>query len=84
MALVNVSSYYIPPANPSSPALAFQVTSLVDSYMIWAGTTEGNAQDVDSAASQGRLTQEWACAMPDVKVLITFNSSVLYPNLCYT
>lgn len=64
---IKVSSHYIPPVNSSSPALAIQVTSLVDSYMIWAGIAEGNAEDVHSAASQGRLTQEWACAMPSLK-----------------
>ncbi|KAF8518768.1 hypothetical protein JB92DRAFT_2901589 [Gautieria morchelliformis] len=64
---VNVSSHFIPPLNSSSPALAFQVTSLVDSYMIWAGIMEGHAEDVHNAASHGRLTQEWACAMPSLK-----------------
>ena len=75
---MNVSFHYIPPLDSSSPALAFQVTSLVDSYMIWAGITEGNADDVHTAASKGRLTQEWACAMPSLKVLITVNSLVSY------
>jgi proteasome assembly chaperone 4 len=76
--IAQISSHFIPPLNSSSPALAFQVTSLVDSYMIWAGIMEGNAEDVHNAASRGRLTQDWACAMPSLKVLIKSYKSLSY------
>lgn len=79
---IQVSSHYVPPVNSTSPALAFQVTSLVDSYMIWAGIMEGNAEDVHNAASHGRLTQEWACAMPSLQVLINFCSFVVLILAC--
>ncbi|EIN11884.1 hypothetical protein PUNSTDRAFT_37554, partial [Punctularia strigosozonata HHB-11173 SS5] len=48
------------------PALALQVTSLVDSYMLWVGTTEAKEEDVKSgsAIEQGVLARDWACAMP--------------------
>ena len=65
---IGISSHYVPPFNSSSPALAFQVTSLVDSYMIWVGVTDGRPEDVQSAASRGTLTQDWACAMPSLNV----------------
>lgn len=43
--------------------LVAQITTLVDSYMIWLGSVE-TSQDSDQAAIQGgRLCTDWACAM---------------------
>ena len=61
---ISVSRRYLTPSDPSLPALVLQVTQLVDSYMLWIGSTEGSADDVDMAPMQGNLCKDWACAMP--------------------
>ncbi|KIJ19173.1 hypothetical protein PAXINDRAFT_69942 [Paxillus involutus ATCC 200175] len=55
---------YIPPPEPTLPALALHVTSLVDSYMLWAGVTEEPPETVQNAPRSGSLCRDWACAMP--------------------
>ncbi|KIK97798.1 hypothetical protein PAXRUDRAFT_135570 [Paxillus rubicundulus Ve08.2h10] len=55
---------YIPPAEPTLPALALHVTSLVDSYMLWVGVTEEPPETVENAPRSGALCRDWACAMP--------------------
>ncbi|OJA20108.1 hypothetical protein AZE42_07973 [Rhizopogon vesiculosus] len=62
--LISVSSNYIAPSDPSLPALALQITSLVDSYMIWVGATNQPPESVQNAARSGSLCRDWACAMP--------------------
>ena len=62
--LISVNSKYIAPSDPSLPALALQITSLVDSYMIWVGVTNQLPESVESAARSGLLCRDWACAMP--------------------
>lgn len=62
--LISVSSRYIAPTDPSLPALALQITSLVDSYMIWIGATNQPPESVQNAARSGSLCRDWACAMP--------------------
>lgn len=59
---------FVPPSDPTLPALALQVTRLRDSYMLWIGTTEESAEDVQNAPLQGHLARDWACAMPANKV----------------
>ncbi|KAF8588722.1 hypothetical protein K439DRAFT_1334796 [Ramaria rubella] len=76
--VISVSTYYIPPIHINSPPLAFQVTSLIDSYMIWIGIMEGTAENVHAAASNGRLAQEWACAMPSTHSSIPSPGTSLY------
>jgi len=66
---IAVTTHYVSPSDSSSPALAFQVTSMVNSYMVWGGIAQGTPEEVESAASNGRLAQDWACAMPPSKVL---------------
>ncbi|KAF8070607.1 hypothetical protein FPV67DRAFT_1561372 [Lyophyllum atratum] len=61
---ISVDTKYLAPSDPSLPALALQVTRLVDSYMLWIGTTDRSAEDVYEAATQGSLCKDWACAMP--------------------
>ncbi|KAJ8588858.1 hypothetical protein M405DRAFT_696736, partial [Rhizopogon salebrosus TDB-379] len=59
-----VSSKYVASSDPSLPALALQITSLVDSYMIWVGVTNQPPESVQNAARSGLLGRDWACAMP--------------------
>jgi proteasome assembly chaperone 4 len=66
--MIAVEARYIPAPDPSLPALAIQITRLVDSYMLWVGTTELEAQDVAKAPLFGGLSKDWACAMPPNKV----------------
>jgi proteasome assembly chaperone 4 len=70
MTFISVETRFIPSADSSLPSLALQVSCLVDSYMIWIGTTECVPEDVHKAASQGSLTRDWACAMPPVTVCL--------------
>ena len=68
MSQVHVFTKYIPPAEPTLPALALQVTQLVGSCMIWAGVTDEEAENVQAAPVQGALTRDWVCAMPQTNV----------------
>ncbi|EKM54417.1 uncharacterized protein PHACADRAFT_97648 [Phanerochaete carnosa HHB-10118-sp] len=61
---VSVHARFVPPADPSLPPLALQVTQLVGSYMIWVGSTEETAENVQLAPLRGALTRDWTCAMP--------------------
>jgi Proteasome assembly chaperone 4 len=65
---ISAQTKYLAAADPSLPALALQVTRLVDSYMLWIGTTELSPEDVSKAPSQGSLARDWACAMPAITV----------------
>ena len=68
MAGINVETKYFPSSGASSPALALQVTCLVDSYMLWIGVTEELEEDVSRAILQGHLGKDWAVSMPPWKV----------------
>ena len=61
---IHVETRYIPPAELAVPALAVQITRLVDTFMIWAGTTDSEPKEVHNAPLQGCLSKDWACAMP--------------------
>ncbi|KAH9935531.1 uncharacterized protein B0H18DRAFT_976134 [Fomitopsis serialis] len=61
---ITVETKLVSPPDPTLPALAIQVTRLLDSYMLWIGTTDETAEDVHSAPLQGHLARDWACAMP--------------------
>ncbi|KDQ57797.1 hypothetical protein JAAARDRAFT_35487 [Jaapia argillacea MUCL 33604] len=63
---IRVQTRYFPPSDSAIPALALQVTHLVDSYMLWIGTTEMEAENVDKAPLAGALGRDWACAMPAI------------------
>ncbi|GJE95494.1 PAC4 domain-containing protein [Phanerochaete sordida] len=51
---VSVHARFVPPAEPSLPPLALQVTRLVGSYML--------------APLRGSLTRDWTCAMPPTSI----------------
>ncbi|VDC06948.1 unnamed protein product [Peniophora sp. CBMAI 1063] len=59
---VNIETRFQPSQGDGIPAIAVQVTCLVNSYMIWAGAT--GEEDATSAVKAGRLVADWACAMP--------------------
>ncbi|TFK93714.1 hypothetical protein K466DRAFT_511009 [Polyporus arcularius HHB13444] len=61
---IHVETRYIPSAELAVPALAVQITRLVDTVMIWAGTTDSEPEEVHNAPLQGCLSKDWACAMP--------------------
>jgi proteasome assembly chaperone 4 len=71
--MISVETKYFPSPDSSLPALALQVTQLVDSYLLWIGVFEGLPDEVHKAPLHGRLTRDWACAMPtgtiDVRIL---------------
>ncbi|EIM81218.1 uncharacterized protein STEHIDRAFT_42849, partial [Stereum hirsutum FP-91666 SS1] len=53
----------------SLPTLALQVTSLVNSYMLWIGTTRGEeSKKAEEAVMGGCVARDWACAMPPLGV----------------
>lgn len=69
---INVQTRYVAPSEPSLPALAVRTTRLVDTYMLWVGTTDQAQDEVENAPSQGFLARDWACAMPprDVSIIM--------------
>jgi hypothetical protein len=67
-AAISIETKYLPSTDASLPALALQVTRLVDSYMLWIGTTDAAPEDASKAPLQGNLARDWACAMPAIIV----------------
>lgn len=65
---ISVETKYFPSSGASSPALALQVTCLVDSYMLWIGVTEELEENASNAILQGHLGKDWAVSMPPWKV----------------
>lgn len=61
---IHVDTRYFPPADLALPALAVQTTRLVDTYMLWVGTTDVDQEQIENAPLQGCLAKDWACAMP--------------------
>ena len=72
MPKIGVETKYIAPPDYSFPALALQVTRLAGSYMIWVGTTDESAEDIENAPLYGSLCRDWACAMPPLQVCLSF------------
>ena len=62
--MIETETKYFPATSDGLPALALQITKLVDSYMLWIGVTECLAEEVKQAPSRGKLCRDWACAMP--------------------
>lgn len=67
-ASISVETKHLVSSDPSQPALALQVTRLVDSYMLWVGIAEGSPDDVEKSSLRGNLCKDFACAMPLVTV----------------
>ena len=70
--VIKIVSKQLTGSDSSLPLLAMQIICLVDSYMIWVGTTsDGRGEQVDGGAElaplQGHLARDWACAMPPVR-----------------
>ena len=68
-----VTRYFSADENTGLPAIIVQVTCWTASYMVWAGTTDEAIDEQDTTritglVEQGRLGQDWACAMPSPKV----------------
>ncbi|PFH53832.1 hypothetical protein AMATHDRAFT_136955 [Amanita thiersii Skay4041] len=61
---IPIHTEYFPPSDPALPAFALQIIKLVDSYMIWVGTTDVQAEEVDRAMGQGNLCKNWAYGLP--------------------
>ncbi|KAH9858781.1 hypothetical protein C2E23DRAFT_19475 [Lenzites betulinus] len=61
---IQVDTQYFPSAGHALPPLAVQTTRLVNSYMLWVGTTDVEQDQVETAPLQGSLAKDWACAMP--------------------
>ncbi|KDQ21604.1 hypothetical protein BOTBODRAFT_168843 [Botryobasidium botryosum FD-172 SS1] len=78
---IGVSVHHFP-GTSLAPAIIVQVTHLQDSYMVWAGTTESNsdaeADVVAQIEQRGRLTRDWACAMPSIRELMPPASTSLF------
>ncbi|GJJ06325.1 hypothetical protein Clacol_000516 [Clathrus columnatus] len=65
--VITVSSHVAPPVDVYSPSIVFQITSLIDSYMIWVSAVQGLPENPSQVARDGRLSHDWACAMPPAK-----------------
>ena len=68
-----VTRYFPAEEDTGLPAIVVQVICWTGSFMVWAGTTDEaiDKQDttrITSLVEQGRLGQDWACAMPSPKV----------------
>ncbi|KAF8499736.1 hypothetical protein F5888DRAFT_1610719 [Russula emetica] len=74
---ISVETKYFPSSGASSPALALQVTCLVDSYMLWIGVTEELEENASRAILQGHLGKDWAVSMPPWKTLPATGSQLL-------
>ena len=69
---IKIVSKQLTGSDSSLPPLTMQIICLVDSYMIWVGTTsDGRGEQVEGGAElaplQGQLARDWACAMPPVR-----------------
>jgi hypothetical protein len=73
---ISVETKYFPSLGASSPALALQVTCLVDSYMLWIGVTEELEEKASDAILQGHLGKDWAVSMPPWKVRNSRNEGI--------
>jgi proteasome assembly chaperone 4 len=76
MAGISVETKYFASSGASSPALALQMTCLVDSYMLWIGVTEELEENASRAILQGHLGKDWAVSMPPWKVRNSRNEGI--------
>ncbi|EJD42680.1 hypothetical protein AURDEDRAFT_67329 [Auricularia subglabra TFB-10046 SS5] len=61
------------------PPFVVQLTTMKDSYMIWAGVTDASAaaDNGAQAIAQGRLGNDWAVAMPTVSAQLAAGTPLL-------
>jgi len=81
--VIKIVSKHLPGSESSLPPLVMQIICLVDSYMIWVGTTsDSQGEQVEGGAElallQGHLARDWACAMPPVYEGSTTTASALF------
>lgn len=62
--MIETKIRYFDSADESLPALVLQQTCLVDSYMLWIGTTDKRPEEAELVPASGNLCVDWACAMP--------------------
>lgn len=70
--MLQPTSYAFEPTS-ATPCIILQITELVDSYMIWVGSTDSDLSSSDRDAIEqqialGRFASDWACAMPPLGV----------------
>ncbi|KAF9653837.1 hypothetical protein BDM02DRAFT_3106958 [Thelephora ganbajun] len=79
---IKIVSKQLTGSDSSFPPLAMQIISLVDSYMIWVGTTSDSQGEqvggAELAPLQGHLARDWTCAMPPVYEGGTTTASTLF------
>ena len=61
--MISVETRYVPSPDGVQPALAVQVTRLVDSMLVWVGATVLGPDEVERAPMSGHLTRDWAVGM---------------------
>lgn len=61
---ISITTRYLESKTPGLPALVLQVTSLVDSYMVWVGISSAGPEAKERTVAQGLLCRDWAVAMP--------------------
>lgn len=62
---IKIERESLQPSDPSLPALAVEITCLVESYMVWVGI-KGDAN---------HLCKDWACAIPNGAATSLYRSS---------
>jgi len=81
--MVKTATRYFPAdENTGLPAIVVQVTCWTGSFMVWAGTTDEAIDEQDTTritglVEQGKLGQDWACAMPSPKPSIPVTGTTL-------
>jgi proteasome assembly chaperone 4 len=61
--MISVETQYVPSPDGVQPALAVQVTRLVDSMLVWVGATALGSDEVERAPMSGHLGRDWAVGM---------------------
>lgn len=65
---MKTETFYYASEDGALPPFVVQLTTMKDSYMIWAGVTDASAaaDNGAQAIAQGRLGHDWAVAMPSL------------------
>ncbi|KAI5123064.1 hypothetical protein M0805_000498 [Coniferiporia weirii] len=76
--MIETEIKYFAPSDDSTPALVVQSTRLVNSYMLWVGSTEAGPSEAQRAPLGGSLCRDWACAMPPTSSAVPASASSLF------